>query len=212
MVGRAGCRRPAGLPGLTLRRALDGHGFDRPGPAGLLGLLDDLPAVGTAMVGTPSASVARHGHLVAAVVPELAERISRLVGAVEVGFDSKAHEVPVHGDLHDGQLLVDGGRISGLLDVDTAGNGDRITDLSTLVGHLSTLALSSRRRSAVERYAARLLGGFDATVEPARLRREVAAVVLGLATGPFRVQQPGWADETGRRVALAEQWLESVTP
>lgn len=71
---------------------------------------------------------------------------------------------------------------------------------------------SPRRRSAVERYAARLLAGFDATVEPGRLRREVAAVVLGLATGPFRVQQPGWADETGRRVALAEQWLESATP
>lgn len=200
------------LPGQTLRRALEGDGVDLPGPAGLLGLLDQVPAVGTGRVATPSASAERHGRLVAAVVPELAERIARLVAAVDGCFDSEADLVPVHGDLHEGQLLVVGRRITGLVDVDTAGTGNRVTDLSTLVGHLSTLARSSRHRSPIQRYGARLLAGFDAIVDPARLRREVAAVVLGLATGPFRVQQSGWAEETRRRVALAEQWLECATP
>jgi hypothetical protein len=34
----------------------------------------------------------------------------------------------------------------------------------------------------------------------------VAAAVLGLATGPFRVQQAGWRQHTQARLRLAEQW------
>lgn len=201
------------LPGRTLRRALDGNRAALPGPGALLGLLDALPPVVGPAVGAPSASAARHGRLVAAVVPDLGPRVRDLVAGVAAGTgagDDRA--MPVHGDLHEAQLLVDGGRITGLLDVDTAGPGHRTTDLATLIGHLSALAASSSRRASVERYAAQLLAGFDAMVDPARLRREVAAVVLGLATGPFRVQQPRWTAETQRRVTLAERWLASATP
>jgi hypothetical protein len=34
----------------------------------------------------------------------------------------------------------------------------------------------------------------------------VAALLVGLATGPFRVQQAGWPTLTAARVALAEEW------
>jgi hypothetical protein len=34
----------------------------------------------------------------------------------------------------------------------------------------------------------------------------VAAVLLGLATGPFRVQQPDWPARTAARLTLAERW------
>jgi hypothetical protein len=34
----------------------------------------------------------------------------------------------------------------------------------------------------------------------------VAAVLLGLATDPFRVQQPDWPARTEERIALAEAW------
>lgn len=200
------------LPGRTMRRALGGGGGPRPGPGAVLALLDALPPVAGRVVSPPSASAARHGQLVAAVVPDLTMRVGDLVQGVDGGTGGGTDdEVPVHGDLHDAQLLVDGGRITGLLDIDTVGPGQRTTDLATLIGHLSTLALSSPRRPAVERYAAQLLAGFDAMVDPAGLRREVAAVVLGLATGPFRVQEPGWAAETARRVTLAERWLVSAT-
>jgi Ser/Thr protein kinase RdoA (MazF antagonist) len=116
--------------------------------------------------------------------------------------------VPVHGDLHEAQLLLDGGRIAGLLDVDTFGLGRRVDDLATYLGHLAVLATTMpRARSRVNAHARRLLAGFDRTVDPALLRAAVAAVVLGLATGPFRVLEPGWRAHTGTRLALAEGWL-----
>jgi hypothetical protein len=43
------------------------------------------------------------------------------------------------------------------------------------------------------------------------LARLVAAVCLGLATGAFRVQEPGWEDEARRRLDLAASWLDKVS-
>ena len=34
----------------------------------------------------------------------------------------------------------------------------------------------------------------------------MAAVLVGLATGPFRVQQTQWPEGTADRLALAEEW------
>jgi hypothetical protein len=38
----------------------------------------------------------------------------------------------------------------------------------------------------------------------------VADVVLGLATGPFRVLEPDWPATTDARIALAERWAASA--
>ena len=47
-------------------------------------------------------------------------------------------------------------------------------------------------------------------MDPAELRYRVAAVVLSLATGPHRVQEPGWPQHTRARLDLARQWLASA--
>jgi hypothetical protein len=39
-----------------------------------------------------------------------------------------------------------------------------------------------------------------------QLRPRVAAVLVGLATGPFRVQQDRWPEGTVARLGLAEEW------
>lgn len=57
----------------------------------------------------------------------------------------------IHGDLHIGQLFLQDGAISGLIDVDTTGTGNPVDDEAAFIGHLvATVAL----REAV---------GFDAT-------------------------------------------------
>ncbi len=205
------------LGGRTLREALLAR-FGLPGPGALLAVLDALPSVdavdGADPAAVPAASwrAGEWAALLASVAPELAARTAALAAGL-APFEAEATAepvVPVHGDFYEAQLLVDGGRVTGLLDVDTFGAGRRVDDLATMVGHLAVLAVGSPRHDVIERYAAQLLDGFDRVVDPALLRAAVAGVVLGLATGSFRVLEPNWRHHTERRVALAERWLASA--
>ena len=119
-----------------------------------------------------------------------------------------APDVPCHGDLHEAQLLVDGDRVTGLLDVDAVGPGRRADDLACLLGHATVLAqLEPGHRTTTTALAARWRAAFERTVDPDDLRARVAGVIVSLATGPHRVQQRDWQDATRARLDLAEQWL-----
>jgi hypothetical protein len=199
-----------GLGGTLLRHRLAVPNAALPGPEAVLAVLDRLPPPADAHP-APGSRAAEWATLLRRVRPERASAVQALADELTAA-DAVRDEpvVPVHGDLHEAQLLVQRGRISGLLDVDTHGLGRRVDDLATLVGHLSTLAIATGRRTATERYAARLLDGFDRVVDPVVLRYAVADVVLGLATGPFRVLEPDWPANTDARIALAERWAESA--
>lgn len=113
--------------------------------------------------------------------------------------------VPVHGDFYEGQLLAEQGRVTGLLDVDTAGPGERADEWATLLAHLLTAAASNGQ--PVRRYAEAVLDHAQQRVEPTDLRVRTTAALLGLATGPFRVQRSDWPDHTAARIRLARDWL-----
>jgi hypothetical protein len=199
-----------GLGGSLLRRRLTVTGAALPGPEGVLAVLDRLPPPGAARP-APGWRAPEWARLLSRVRPGQASTVQALadeLATVDAARDEP--QVAVHGDLHEAQLLVQRGHISGLLDVDTYGPGRRLDDLATLIGHLATLAVATSRRAVVERYAARLLDGFDRVVDPVVLRYGVADVLLGLATGPFRVLEPGWPANTDARIALAEQWAASA--
>lgn len=200
------------LQGQTLRGALRSSG-PLPDPAALIDLLDALPAE---LVDAPRRSswlerTEYYARSVGDVVPELAARATALASTI-VAESHIGLVVPVHSDFYEAQVLVDSlGAVSGLLDVDTAGPGDRIDDLACLVGHLSVLAeVLPRDAAAIDGYGARCLATFDRSVDPRQLRLRVASVVLSLATGPHRVQEAGWRQATRNRLALAERWAESA--
>ena len=202
------------LPGHTLRDLVRGDGPVRPahhraGPPAPRHLLQVLDALDGVDVGDLDAhwsvpEMARGlGAMLATVLPTEAERLAALV-------DDLGREVPqpgavVHGDLHPAQFLVTGGTVSGLLDVDDLGPGARVDDLATFLGHVVAFGVEGGHEPA-RRYAAQLLPAFEAATDPEELRRRTAAVVLGLATGPYRVQQPEWPRSCRRRIDLAEQW------
>ena len=137
----------AALPGRSLRDVLV-TGGKVPSGRQILALLDRLPA--ELAVGPPRQTWAQRAYHYATVLadalPDQAETVTALGEAI-VAEARSGPTVPVHGDLYESQLHVRDGRISGVLDVDTAGPGDRIDDVACLLGHLSVLAtLNPARR------------------------------------------------------------------
>jgi hypothetical protein len=201
-----GILRLAALSGDSLGRCLRG-GMPPPAVADvleLLGRLDDAGLGGDPAPGSGAdVRLRRYTRLLHALVPEESDRLERLRDALH-----GAREQPtatVHGDFHEGNILVADGAISGLLDVDDAGPGERVDDLGLLVGRLWSLGERARP------YAKDLLRRSDELVDPGELRRRVGIALVGRATAPFRNQFEDWRAETSRRLELAERWLARAT-
>jgi hypothetical protein len=195
-------------PGTLLRALLTRDGLDGtrlPAPSTLQHVLDTLPA---ALLKLPP----RPTHL--RRVTQSA-RVLKLTADLDVrGLSDEMHSVagpsvisPVHGDFHDGQLLVADGHLSALIDVDTAGPGERADEWATLLGHLSVLGQHNPRARS---YGTAVLAHAERQTDPVDLNVRTAAVVLGLATGPFRTQRPGWRERTAARIGLAQQWIDRM--
>ena len=109
-----------------------------------------------------------------------------------------------HGDFHEGQLFVSKGVITGLLDIDTIGPGRRADDLACMIAHLSTMQrMTAEQAAGLTRLINLWLQVFDTRVDPAELRLRAAGVIVSLATGPYRGQEPSWQAETVRMIESA---------
>lgn len=217
--------RPDGLlvlaqaPGTMLRDGLTGDAgaAPLPAPAALESLLDRLPAELVKLGPVRSVPQRVRGsaevlRICAAADPavsaqaaaELSAAANRIVDGLLPGPAQPSSLVAVHGDFYHAQLLTHGARISGLLDVDTAGPGERVDEWATLIGHLSVLGLDHIR---AQDYCSAVFGHAAQRVDRGELCRRTAAVVLGLATGPFRNRLGDWVAHTAGRLALARRWL-----
>ena len=84
-------------------------------------------------------------------------------------------------------------------------------DLACLVAHLSTVQrMNTRQAARVQRLVRTWMPVFDARVDPVELRLRAAGVIISLATGPYRSQEPRWRQETMAIVDAAERLVRSV--
>lgn len=202
-----------GLGGTPMRELIAGVGAGLPDATTLDALLDALPEaaarvvpVGRSRPGDARGRARDHATVLGLVLPELRSRLDRLLALLADADPGEHPEVPVHGDFYESQLLVEDGAVVGLLDVDTVGRGHRIDDWATLLGHLVLLEAILPAPATAVRYRAELQEAALRRWPAAQLRPRIAAVLLGLATGPFRVLQTDWAARTVARIALAEEW------
>ena len=202
------------LPGRTLAHALFDDASAPCDGESLVELLDALPAEAAELPRhTPWATAIRqYAHTVGAALPTLQPRLAAIQERVEAGLETiPLGTEPTHGDFHEGQVFVAGGRIVGLLDVDRVGPGHRADDLACLVGHLATIqGMTQEQSRRIDRLAAEWMKVFDKRVDPIELRLKAAAIVVSLATGPYRMQQSGWQQATDAIVSRAEQLLLSA--
>ena len=198
-----------GLPGATLGHSLRN---DKPLPcAGAPGAHrpDRLrPLSRRGRPGRGGRLLRRQCELIRAVAPETAERVSRLEEALAPREPQPIESI--HGDLHEGNVLVRGAGVSGLLDIDDAGVGERVDDLGQLAGRIWVRATSATRARLA--YADELLRCFDQVVDPLELRRRAGVTLVARGDSPFRNQVDGWQNATRRRLDLAERWVAERCP
>lgn len=215
----------AELEGQPLSRAVLAHGADACTAESLISLLDRLPASLYPLPMRPpwTDSVEFYAGIVASSLPPLGPRTDALVREIREGLaavarrlDMGAHDV-VHGDFYEAQVFVHDGVVSGLLDIDTVGPGRRADDLACLLAHMSVLAddgstgrvdpvVRERVQDAIEAWR----GVFAERVDATELALRAAGVVLSLATGPHRQQEPAWQAATESIVRVAERWVDEA--
>jgi hypothetical protein len=196
------------LPGSTLRQALADPDAPLPEPAAVAAMVIGLPDPGREVASSTLERVPRMVRLIGSIAPELKERLAVL--AHELGPEEHPPDTPIHGDYYEAQIMVDGGRIVGMLDVDTYGRGRAADDAATMLGHLSVWGPISPHPDRVAVYGKALLQHWETSFDPEELRRRAGAVALSLATGPFRVQSASWPGDVAERVRIAERWAESA--
>ncbi|WP_392508942.1 aminoglycoside phosphotransferase family protein [Naumannella halotolerans] len=187
------------LPGVPLASAL----FEPTAPCTAEDLIATLDAMPPAVAALNSrslwvASLDHYVEMVSRAAPDQARRLDEIAAIVKQGLAGvPAGTEPTHGDFHEGQVHVSGGRVVGLLDIDTIGPGRRADDLACMVAHLSTVQrMNTRQAERVQNLLATWVPVFDDRVDPVELRLRASAIAISLATGPYRVQEPNWHAET----------------
>jgi aminoglycoside phosphotransferase (APT) family kinase protein len=185
------------LAGTTLRERLKSGSPHLPAPDRYRHMLETLSSVhldDAAPVRSRLQDAPHHAAMLATVLPAAGGRLAEIVGRLSAPPRRSAVGT-VHGDLHEAQLIVDDDDVTGILDIDDVGRGDRLDDVATLVGHLRFRAASSAD-PRVDDYAVRVRDALSHEFDDADVDRHVAAVLVGLATGPFRIQQEHWEATT----------------
>jgi hypothetical protein len=212
----------AAISGPTLREHCKAGGAVWPRTGDLAALLARLHDAGdghglAAARSSRTVDALAHARFLHAVVPGDRDRLCRIEDRVgDAVAASVARSGPlVHGDLHEGQLFIDAhGAITGLIDLDDLGPGDPLDDYAVLLGHLEYRVCTAPDPLVARRLRAGIASlrapvGVRGGVAPGgvALDRAVAAVLVGLATGPFRSQAPNWPVLTRTVLDTAERYL-----
>ncbi|MCC2592316.1 aminoglycoside phosphotransferase family protein [Tessaracoccus sp. OS52] len=201
------------LPGRGLAKAIFEPG-DPCTAEQLIAVLDAMPQSVAALERRPpwSDAVAHYAAMVTAALPEVGPDLEWASAAITSGLaEYPLGNEPTHGDFHEGQIRVADGDVVGILDVDTIGPGRRADDLACLIAHLSTIQRMNPEQAAkVRDLLARWVPVFDERVDPVELRLRAAAVVISLATGPYRGQEPNWQETTRQMVRSALALVRQV--
>ncbi|WP_081416462.1 phosphotransferase [Arthrobacter castelli] len=202
------------LPGTPLANELMANGAAELDPAALITLLRRFPAEAMTLPAR-SAWATRaddYAQAASAALPAEQDRISNLAGQINrlLPDTDPGPVVPSHGDFYEANLVVDGGIVTGLLDVDAVGPGLLVDELACFIGHLAVLPAVDARYVHVPAALQRFLAAFDTEVDPVGLRIRAAGVALSLVAGAKRTGSVDWFSDARGRLEAAERMAASA--
>lgn len=130
------------------------------------------------------------------------DRVDRVLAAVD--REGRRRPVTIHGDLHFGQLFLDGRatHVTGLVDVDTVGRGDPAEDAAAFIAHAITSWHMSTADDARARLAELVGAADDRWSADEEVGRRAAAQLLGFAVAAL---ETGERERAAALVAEAER-------
>ncbi|WP_187264946.1 aminoglycoside phosphotransferase family protein [Homoserinibacter sp. GY 40078] len=161
-------------------------------------LLDAIDALRARIASVPAEGPARtslavrfdwYRRRVTQVVPHAANRLAALDRAVAGLLQPPGPRATIHGDLHLGQLFLDPAdpsRLTGVIDIDTAGTGDPADDAAALWAHLVATTAHARdggetdRADAASVLADRAVARWSTPADPGRAARTAAIAATHL--------------------------------
>ena len=206
---------PAGLlvvrtvEGRTLRSALEHAPAEAPAPEAVVELssaIARVPLEGEC-AWDPARSLATATESLQNILPDESERVQRIVDAI--GELSPQPRATVHGDFHPGQILVEGGAITGLIDVDGAGAGEQVDDLAVLGAWLEVLAAEAGEAHVAD-YRDAVLARAGGVVDADELRRRIGVCLFGRVLAPYQRARPDWRSQMLRRLDVTERWAAQL--
>lgn len=231
-VARLDLLQQAGVPvpeiqtvlpeGVVVTRALSGRPlsqaiFDADVPIRASQLLDLLDALPPAVAGLPRRAswtdlLAHYTRLAMADLPDQGRRLTAIEHRIRRGIgDDPPGRRPVHGDFHEGQILVAEGHITGLLDTDTVGPGRRVDDLACLLAHLWTVRRTlPEQERRLQRLRTEWQQVFEQVVPARSLRLRAAAVAVSLVTSGRRRPDEDTRAESLAILDVAEELVASA--
>lgn len=194
------------LAGVPLRSMLLTDTPELPPAGQVADLLQAFAAVDLALPARDPRRHARgHAALLQSILPDELGRIDDQLARITSAGPGRAGGV--HGDFYDAQLLVERGRIVGVVDVDGAGAGRPADDAGALLAHLLVLRGLVGSSAAVHRWLPVVATVVGPLHDPDELARSTAAVLLGLATWPHTRHEPDWPAQTRQLLDLVDRVL-----
>lgn len=202
------------LGGSLLKEHVKSGSGTLPAPAEFDALADRIAAIDADLPAAPSRVGYAVGH--AAMLRSLDgaphDQLDRLVNEFSRFLPDVALQ-PIHGDLHEGQVITEHGRVTGVLDLDDLGLGSPLEERANLIGFLRFRAITlPSQHERITRHADELRAASANRHDLDRLDVATAAVLVGLATGPFRIQQAGWQDTVTSVIQHAVKHLPTHHP
>lgn len=199
------------LRGTSLRGVLMAAGTGLPPPEQVTEVLQGFAGLDLDLAARDPRRHARgHGALLQSVLPTEHGRVDDLLGRIAVG--SRDRTGGVHGDFYDGQLMVQDGRVVGVVDVDGVGAGRPADDAGNLLAHLLVLRRIVPPPAAVHDWLPEVAAEVAGLHDPQELARSTAAVLLGLATWPHTRHQDDWVQQTRQLLDLVDTVLRDGAP
>lgn len=204
---------PASGTPLAQRLMLNGAGELE--PQVLINLLERFPRAARELPARLpwSARVRDYAQAAIAALPSESLRIASLASRVEelIRTAPAGPVVATHGDFYEGNLLVSGGEVTGVLDLDGVGPGNMVDDLGCFLAHLAVLPSVDDRYHYTPAAVVRFQQAFEQRVDPSALRARAAGVALTLIAGAGNPGQnqsdDGWRAGARSRLLAAESFL-----